>query len=71
VSRLVEGAFGIAAAVLLVVIARMRLTDADRDTGAAEPRAARPVPGLGTARPEAGLGTPQPVPGLGTPRPGI
>jgi alpha-1,2-mannosyltransferase len=70
VSRLVEGAFGIAAAVLLVVIARMRLTDADRDTGAGEPRGARPVPGLGTARPEAGLGTPQPETGLGTPRPG-
>jgi alpha-1,2-mannosyltransferase len=41
VSRLVEGAFGIAAAVLLMVIARMRLTDADRDTGGGEPDAAR------------------------------
>ena len=40
VSRLVEGAFGIAAAVLLVVIARMRLTGADRGTGGSEPDAA-------------------------------
>jgi alpha-1,2-mannosyltransferase len=42
VSRLVEGAFGIAAAVLLIIIARMRLTDADRDTGGSEPDAAGP-----------------------------
>jgi alpha-1,2-mannosyltransferase len=38
-SRLVEGAFGIAAAVLLVIIARMRRTDADRDSGLSEPDA--------------------------------
>jgi alpha-1,2-mannosyltransferase len=42
VSRLVEGAFGIAAAVLLVVIARMRLTGADRETGGGEPGRRRP-----------------------------
>jgi hypothetical protein len=30
VSRLVEGAFGIAAAVLIVIIARTRMTGADR-----------------------------------------
>jgi alpha-1,2-mannosyltransferase len=36
-SRLAEGGFGIAAAVLLVVIARMRLTGADRATGGGEP----------------------------------
>jgi alpha-1,2-mannosyltransferase len=43
VSRLVEGAFGIAAAVLLVVIARMRLTGADRGPGGSGPDAARPA----------------------------
>jgi alpha-1,2-mannosyltransferase len=46
VSRLVEGAFGIAAAVLLAVIARMRLTEADRHTGgASRPPPAAPVRG--------------------------
>jgi alpha-1,2-mannosyltransferase len=39
ISRLAEGAFGIAAAVLLVIIARMRLTGADRDPGDGEPDA--------------------------------
>lgn len=49
VSRLVEDGFGIAAAVLLVIIARMRRTGADRDTGGSEPDA-----GTGTGEP-AGL----------------
>ncbi len=49
VSPLVEDGFGIAAAVLLVIIARMRRTGADRDREAAS-RTARPETKAGTAR---------------------
>jgi alpha-1,2-mannosyltransferase len=55
-SRLIEGAFGIAAAALIIIIARMRKTDADRGrprngTGAGEAAAAATIPGEWAAGP--------------------
>ena len=55
-SRIVEDAFGIAAAVLIVVIARMRKTGADRYApggrpSAGEDGAAAALPGEGDVRP--------------------
>jgi alpha-1,2-mannosyltransferase len=55
VSRIIEGAFGIAAAVLIVIIARMRKTGADRDetasgTGVEAARVASAAPGQGNVQ---------------------
>ena len=46
-SRLLQGAFGIAAAVLILVIARTKMDDADREPAAADGRPAGPPAGMG------------------------